>query len=551
MSVRKPRCLSSSRAWRLWLPASLALMAAASPLRAAPCEQGTVFLDANGNGTRQARERGLPGIQVSDGRRIVRTDAHGVFRLPADGVAQARTVFVIKPAGVASVRRDDGLPATWRNERAQAGPALRYGGIPLSSTCPDFALARKPTAQQARAGLQVLVFADTQAYNRNDVDYYARDIIAPLASELVQAPADLGLALGDHVNDDLSLYPDMKRLTTSLGVPWLHAAGNHDLDFDADADAGSLDTFRHHFGPDTFAWEEPEANVVVLDNVVYRPGQRPQYIGGLRDDQFGFLETYLTGADPSRLLVLAMHMPLFEPAGRDTFRDADRERLFSMLARFPHVLLLTGHNHAQRHVFHGKDSGWHGATPLHEYNVGAVSGAYWSGVKDADGIPDATMADGTPNGYARLAVGRQGGYTLSWHAARGRGDSQIGLHAPRVLRRGAYPAYGVYANVYMGQDDTRVELRVDGGEWKPMRRVESPDPRLVAENVRDDEAAALRGYDRSPEAEPSPHLWRGALPTDLAAGEHLVEVRAFDAWQGEILRRITYRLEDPEPAQMR
>src|SRR3546814_5835570 len=107
------------------------------------------------------------------------------------------------------------------------------------------------------------------------------------------------------------------------------------------------------------------------------------------------------------------------------------------------------------------------------------------------------------------------------------------LHAPKVLRAGAYPAWGVYANVFMGRDDTRVEYRVDGGDWMPMRRVSQPDPRLLVENMRDDLAETLRGYDRSPEAKPSPHLWRGALPTDLAAGEHRVEVRAFDAWQGE------------------
>jgi hypothetical protein len=120
----------------------------------------------------------------------------------------------------------------------------------------------------------------------------------------------------------------------------------------------------------------------------------------------------------------------------------------------------------------------------------------------------------------------------------------MALHAPKVLRRGAYPAWGVYANVFMGQGDTRVEFRVDGGAWNPMVRVAQPDPRLVEENVRDDQAEALRGFDRSPEATPSTHLWRGALPTKLEAGEHRVEVRAFDPWRGEVTATTTYRLDD-------
>jgi hypothetical protein len=123
----------------------------------------------------------------------------------------------------------------------------------------------------------------------------------------------------------------------------------------------------------------------------------------------------------------------------------------------------------------------------------------------------------------------------------------MSLHAPRGPRQGAYPAWGVYANVFMGQEDTRVEYRVDGGEWKPMKRVVQPDPGLLAENARDDEAVALRGYDRSPEATPSTHLWRGTLPTGLAAGVHLVEVQAWDR-EGRSQRGATrYRLQSAKP----
>ena len=57
----------------------------------------------------------------------------------------------------------------------------------------------------------------------------------------------------------------------------------------------------------------------------------------------------------------------------------------------------------------------------------------------------------------------------------------------------------------------------------------------------------LRGHDRSPEAEASTHLWRGALPTKLDAGEHVVEVRAFDRWRGEQRATTTYRLEEASP----
>ena len=397
---------------------------------------------------------------------------------------------------------------------------------------------------QARAGedgLRVLVFGDPQVKSAREVDYYRRDIVEPLRG---RHGAQLGITLGDVVDDVPALHPVVKAETARLGIPWLYAPGNHDVDPDATDDAGSLRSFNREIGPDTFIRETGLANFVVLDDVIALPGRKPAYIGGFREDQFLLLEARLPKLRKDRLLVLAMHIPLFEEAGKDSFRDEDRERLFALLKPFPHVLVLSAHSHAQRHVFHDADDGWQGAAPLHEYNVGAACGSYWSGVEDAAGIPAAMMADGTPNGYAVLTVKPGGDYALAWHNARDATDSQIGLHAPKVLRRGAYPAWGVFANVYMGMDDTRVEYRVDDGEWMPMKQVLQPDPALLVENMRDDLAEALRGYDRSPEAEPSPHLWRAALPTKLQAGEHRIEVRAFDRWRGEVRASTTYRLEE-------
>lgn len=524
----------------LWLLAGVACAHAS-----AGCADGSVYDDVDGDGMRDAGEPGLPGIRVSDGESIVATDARGRYRFVGD--TEGRTLFVVKPAGFTALRRPDGLPDTWRNVRTRPGPTLKYGGMRMSAGCRDFALRRAspaPGAPGAPGTLEMLVFGDPQPKTAVDVGYYLRDIVEPLAGT---HRAALGLSLGDIVNDDLSLYPAMNRATARLGVPWLHVAGNHDLDFDATRDEDSLSTFRDTYGADTYAWEEPQANFVVLDDVVYRPGESPAYIGGLRESQFAFLGSYLAGAAKDRLLVVALHIPLFEDGVRDTFRDADRARLFGLLRGFPHVLVLSAHSHTQRHVMHDAATGWHGAQPLHEYNVGAACGAFWSGAKDAAGIPDATMSDGTPNGYATLSVAPGGTYALAWHPARGQGGDGIGLHAPKLLRRGAYPAWGVFANVYMGRDGDRVEYRVDGGAWKPMKQVRQPDPRLLAENARDDAAPRLRGYDRSPEAEPSSHLWRGALPTDLAVGVHAIEMRAFDAWRGELRARTQYALAEAAP----
>jgi len=503
----------------------LAAATSAVPPDAPRCDSGQVFVDGNANGRRDRGEPPVVGARVSDGERIVAADAEGRYRLPDP---MGGRLFLIKPAGYRVPVREDGLPDTWRE--------------PTSTACADFGLRRDVRAPGAP--LDVLVFGDPQPKSPADVGYYEHDIVAPLRG---RAEATLALSLGDIVSDNASLYPAIKRVDASLALPWLHAAGNHDVDPGAVDDQHSLAAFHDAFGADTLAWEEDRANFVLLDDVVVNPGTGKPYVGGLRDDQFKFLEAYLADADRSRLLVIALHIPLFDVAGVEIFRHADRARLFALLSPFPHVLLLSAHTHAQQHVFHGADEGWIGARPLHEYNVGASCGAFWTGVKDTDGIPATTMADGTPNGYARMRVAADGSVALRWFAARAPADAQIGLHSPGVIRRGAYPGYAVYANIWMGQADTVVEYRVDDGSWKAMVRVLQPDPAYVAEVLHDDEADALRGFDRVPEAVPTAHLWRGALPTDLPVGEHRVQVRAPVNGFGLATAETQYRLADPAP----
>ncbi len=483
---------------------------------------GKVYQERDGKAGRGATDPGLGGVQVSNGRAIVRTAADGSYRLE---VRDGDTVFVVKPEGYRFPAAANGLPAYWRHYAPSGSPALKYQGISATTTpagAYDFALV--PDRHNVRKGFQMLVFTDSQTANAREVGYYDQASISPLVG---RTKARLGTTLGDIVNDDLSLYPLLNKATARLGVPWFHVPGNHDLDFDAGDDAHSLDSWRAVYGPDTYAVEEGGASFLFLDDVVYDPSSKPAYVGGLREDQFAFLQAYLKTLRRDRLVVLGLHIPLFDAApGRETFRHADRQRLFKLLQGFSNVLVLSGHSHTQQHYYHGAAEGWHGEQPLHEYNVGANCGAFWSGVAAPDGAPVATMSDGTPRGHALLDVAGNGSYTLQYRVSGAPADEQIGLHAPKVLRQGAYPAWGVFANVYMGDDNTRVEYRVDGGAWQVMKQVRQVDPRLTVENAADDLASTLRSHDRSPEATPSPHLWRGALPTGLSLGRHKVEVRA-------------------------
>src|SRR5690606_20341710 len=256
---RKPRQapIEASAAPTSWIAAILLL--AASPAFAGTIS-GTVFNDTSGNGVRDPGEPGLAGVAVSNGSRIVRTGRDGRYAIDA---ADGDIVFVIKPAGYAVGKRDDGLPDFW----VEAAGRVAH----------DFALRPQSFPPMRGWGLTVALFTDPQVKSQVDVDYYARDIVADLRDRLsiplhsmrlyTSTLLPLGITLGDIVNDDLSLYPAINAVTTSLGAPWLHVAGNHDLDAGAGSDAATLATFRRTYGPDTVAWEEPEAVFIGLDDV--------------------------------------------------------------------------------------------------------------------------------------------------------------------------------------------------------------------------------------------------------------------------------------------
>ncbi len=495
---------------------------------------GRVFLDANGNGRHDAGETGIAGIKVSNGRDIVLTDARGHYRIT---LRDGDTLFVIKPPGYRFPTSNAGLPVFWKHHFPRGSQVLRYGRIaPSNARRTDFALL--PDATEDGAPFSALVITDPQMKNERELGYYIRSIVQPASRHQGIA---MGMTLGDLVDNALDLHAGFNEANKPLNLPWLHAPGNHDIDFDVAHDADSLINYRRTFGPDTVAWERPGHAFIALDDVIYMPGGKPPYIGGLREDQFRFLENYLAALDPDVRVVLSLHIPLFDDPG-ETFRHADRARLFGLLERFREPLILSSHTHTQRHHFHGPESGWNGALPLHEYNVGAACGGYWSGLPDADGLPDARMEDGTPNGYAIVNFGDT--ITTRYHASRGRDELRIGLTSPGPIRRGAYPAFPVLANVYGAEPDAVVELRVDGGPWLPMARVEEPDPQLAIINLDDTRSTTLRSFDRAVMARSSMHLWAARVPTDLDAGEHRVEVRARSRFEGEMTASTSYHLID-------
>ena len=87
---------------------------------AAPVE-GAVYEDRDGDGRRGLGERGIPGVLVTDGEVVVRTDRRARWSLE---VEPGDFVSVVKPADWALPVDEDMLP-----EGTPASLGLRYQGV--------------------------------------------------------------------------------------------------------------------------------------------------------------------------------------------------------------------------------------------------------------------------------------------------------------------------------------------------------------------------------------------------------------------------------------
>jgi 3',5'-cyclic AMP phosphodiesterase CpdA len=463
---------------------------------------GFVFDDLSGDGQREPGEAGIASVAVSNGVEVVLTDEKGAYRLPDRPGAQ---IFVIKPRG-------------WR-------PPVDRSNLPLfharSAPTANFPLVRSEETDDLRA----LVLTDPQPSTPAEVEFLSRGLIERLGRRNDFA---FGVTLGDVVYDRPDLFGAVNATLAGVGIPWYSLPGNHDLTLGNPDEGAAVQAFESVYGPSTYAFHAGPALFVALDDV--RPLGGPRFIGGLRADQFEFLGNLLKLTPADEWVVVMMHIPMFAPypMGPETFRKADRLRLFGLLENRPHVLILSGHTHYQRHVMYGAADGWRGKEPLHDYNVAAACGGFWGGPKGPDGVPVSTMWDGTPPGYAVIQF-KAGAVSLNYLPALLPPDRQIAVHAPEAVAPGqGYVSF--YANVFNGHDGWTVEARVDDRAWGPMNRTLGWDPSYAAAFLAQDSAARPLAGARFPDPVVCYHLWRGTLPADLAPGVHALQVRASDPY---------------------
>ncbi len=498
--------------------------------------RGIVFDDMNKNGKKERKESGIAQVAVSNGTQVTLTNENGIYELP---VGKDNIIFIIKPADYALPLDDDNLPQFYYIHKPEGAPDLSFETVSPTGKLPksvDFALI----PAEENENFTALLFGDPQPYTQEEVAFFAQGIVAEV--EAIQN-IPFGLSLGDLVGDDLSLFNPYIQAVKRVGIPWFNLMGNHDMNYDAETDSLSDETYEAHFGPANYAFNYGKVHFIILDDVLYPdPRDGKGYWGGFRKDQLDFVENDLKHVPEDHLVVLAFHIPISEPKEGDTYRDEDRQRLFNLLERFPHTLSLSAHTHLQKHDFFGQEQGWPQSKPHHHYNVGTTSGDWYSGRLDEKGIPVSTMRDGTPKGYAFLRFnGNQ--YQFDYKVAGKPDDYKMQIWTPKVVPQGERTSARIIVNFFQGSEMDSLMYRVDDGDWQGMQWLEDYDPMYVKGLYDWDEAEALTPGRRPSNPVQTKHLWQANIPTDLETGEHKIEIKATDMFGRTFTQQSSYRVE--------
>ncbi len=445
--------------------------------------------------------RGLAGVAVTDGLRIVETADDGSYELLSDD----RRPFVYLS-----------LPAGYRIPVNPTSTARFYHRIEPDDSGEMQASFRLERDPRDHTNHRFLMMADPQTENAYEVERFHNETvpdIRKLARDLGDDRPLFGMGGGDLMFDNLELFPEYEKAVYKTGIPFFQIIGNHDILFDVPSTQDSYRVFKEFFGPTYYSFDVGEIHYVILNNIFWFGAG---YVGYLDRDQLDWLQADLARIEPGRTVVASMHIPAFstqhlrlggdQPSPR--LSTANRDALYQILEPY-NVHLLSAHMHENDHIFEGG---------LHEHNHGTACGAWWTGP---------ICFDGTPNGYGVYEVR---GSELRWQYKSTGFDHD---HQIRVYRRGSDPDKpdAFVANIWDWDPEWKVFWYHNGERRGEMKRHTGRD------------ALAVELFDGPDKPErrtwvnpvPTAHLFHAAPPEN--AGE--IRVEAVNRWGKSFMARMS------------
>lgn len=389
--------------------------------------------ETNVHGTISCDGVGVPNVLVSDGKKIVPTDANGKFAFYSDKTNGY--LFYILPAGYmplltnTSTTEQRIFPKIWNAFKRDA----------TMDELQNFRLMRENNDNHI-----MLFMADPQVANRSnrkDMDQYLKKYFPRMREEYDNAGMTpiyttvLGDLTWDYYwysnNYDHTLYKS-NIINRHDQFPFRHFSviGNHDNDGATKAGINSIDfaaaeAFRRHMAPTYYSFNIGKIHYIVLDNIVYlntvTPGKKyntgiagdRDYQTAITDEQFEWLAKDLSYVSKDTPIMVCMHSPAWKldittkEALPYMTTNQTTIRLSQMFEGYKNVYFFSGHRHQQVVTEPGQYGG-NDFSNIIEHTLGALGGNLWA-TGYLSGV--VTCCDGTPGGWLAVYVN---GDSVSW-----------------------------------------------------------------------------------------------------------------------------------------
>lgn len=509
--------------------------------------RGSVFEDRNNNDRHDRVEPGISGVSVSNGCEVVVSDGGGRYQIE---IHPTQILFASKPANYKVKVDEHNVPQFFYRHYPSGTPSEIAGTsvdwawpvIAPSGQLPSFINFGFLPDPEASINFSAHGFADTQAKFDLGEDMLREDLINPLVGN--PYGVEFGLTVGDVVFDNLALYERHKRMMALMDIPQWYLPGNHDINFNSPDSIFANETFKSHFGPTYYSFNQGNVHFVALNNVQYAGLDKrfgnSGYRGYIPEHQLEWLKQDLANVSPEKLIVIATHIPLVSTASDGISPPIagplteNFDSLLEILAPFSNIYGLAGHDTSSSwKVAVGHEHGWQG-TPWIAHTLAEVRGSGWTkGKIDERGVKDAVMDDGNPNGFYILRFDdvrltpQFKPFPFGADANKGLRitiDPPLAEQADGSLNRGQLAKNTkLVVNLFDGGARDAVFATVDKQAQVAMTYSVRTDPyleRLHQENPEGDES-----YN---EPTRSSHIWEMPLPENLEPGLHVVKVESID-----------------------
>ncbi|MBQ9463391.1 MAG: calcineurin-like phosphoesterase C-terminal domain-containing protein [Bacteroidales bacterium] len=331
-----------------------------------------------------AQGKPLAGVQVSDGRQIVLTNARGRYKMKTDKADSI--VFITTPSGYKAEMIDAIRPGFWQSLTKP----------PRKREVHNFNLV--PEDQK---GYSIIFITDTHFAadpSRNDLERFKTTVLPVIQREYETAAARgpvYSVNLGDFSHDrywydfGLNEYAAEQFLAgAGYPCPIYSVTGNHDNDgavagLGENTDFVSAWNYRHTWGPACYSVNIGGDHWVFMDSVEYindgEPDAKHKNINGRRNYNCRFLEKDLEWlredlkfVKPDTRIFFCCHVPVVNDASKsEVLQPGQAEKLYEIFKDFPLVYIYSGHTHKHINTDMGR------FTRFRQFIFSATSGSMW------------------------------------------------------------------------------------------------------------------------------------------------------------------------------